>query len=143
MLLQATPFLQQDELKQMLSSVFRVLLFFSSNEASFCPPVKHSCDPINLRGGLWGCEMRHPARMPLARLACSPPKDYPASLATGERRWARCQELFQQKFRKKILRSAESPDFQPSLSRFRYIATMQAHTGYPSELIFCLNDTLP
>lgn len=71
MLLQATPFLQQDELKQMLSSVFWVL-FFSLNEASFCPPVKRSCDPINLRGGLWGYEMCHPARMPLVRLACSP-----------------------------------------------------------------------
>lgn len=108
MLIQTTPFPQQDKLKQMLSAVFWIFLkpslFLSTCQKQLWP---HQCKRWPL--GLWNVP---PGTDALGEAGLQSSLGLSNSLATGESRWAHCQELFQQKFRKKILRSAESPDFQ-------------------------------
>lgn len=50
--------------------------------------------------------------------------------------------FFQHRFRKKILRSVESPDFQQFTFETRLHSNHAGSQRVPGELIFCLNDTL-
>lgn len=78
---------------------------------SFCPPATGGADLPTPGGGLgssWRATLRGCAGlwMPASSLGL-------LQLAgSREGRWAGCQAFFQHRFRKKILQSAKSPDFQ-------------------------------
>lgn len=95
---------QQDGLQQMLGSV--------PCKAPSVHLSKAALTPTSPRGRLRSCEMCHPARMPSALYASILIRDYPTHLKQGERRRAGCQVFSRHRFRKKILQSVESSDFQ-------------------------------
>lgn len=82
---------------------------------------------------LRGCA---PLRMPASSLGL-------LQLAgSGEGRWADCQAFFQHRFRKKILQSAEGPDFQQFTFETLLRSNRASSRRGPAEQFFCVGDTL-